>query len=201
MSVDAVPVRRLIFWPSVVTLAVTLLRLTGELLHWSPALFSPAPGGGGSPIGISWLPPVFGVLFAIQLVRAGPGAGQRRARDRAGVPGTGGHGGRDRRVALRSGSSSRASPALLSLVDLHRRHRHRRGHRVVGVAGARAHAARLRVRGPHPRRAGDAHRDDRQLGHALRRRASGVPRDGRVRQVVHDRRASRSSRRGSRSRC
>lgn len=71
MTVDAIPVRRLIFWPAVVTLAVTLLRLTGELLNWSPSLFSRAAGGGGSPIGISWLPPVFGVLFAIQLVRAG----------------------------------------------------------------------------------------------------------------------------------
>jgi hypothetical protein len=55
----------------VVTLAVTLFRLTGELLHWSPALFNPAAGGGGALVGISWLPPVFGILFAIQLVRLG----------------------------------------------------------------------------------------------------------------------------------
>ena len=73
MTVEAIPVRKLIFWPAVVTLAVTLLRLTGELLNWSPSLFSRAAGGGGSPIGITWLPPVFGVLFAIQLVRAGFG--------------------------------------------------------------------------------------------------------------------------------
>lgn len=73
MSVDAASIRKLVFWPAVVTLAITLLRLTGELLHWSPALFNPAPGGGGALVGISWLPPVFGILFAIQLVRAGHG--------------------------------------------------------------------------------------------------------------------------------
>jgi hypothetical protein len=73
MSVDAISTRKLVFWPAVVTLAVTLLRLTGELLHWSPSLFNASPGGGGSLVGISWLPPVFGVLFAIQLVRAGLG--------------------------------------------------------------------------------------------------------------------------------
>lgn len=69
----AVPIRSLILWPAIVTLAVTLLRLTGELLHWAPSLFNPAPGGGGSLLGISWLPPVFGVVFAIQLVRMGLG--------------------------------------------------------------------------------------------------------------------------------
>lgn len=73
MSVDAISTRKLIFWPAVVTLAVTLLRLTGELLNWTPSLFSRAAGGGGSLVGISWLPPLFGILFAIQLVRAGFG--------------------------------------------------------------------------------------------------------------------------------
>ncbi len=73
MSIDAASIRKLVFWPAVVTLAITLLRLTGELLHWAPSLFSPAPGGGGALVGISWLPPVFGILFAIQLVRAGHG--------------------------------------------------------------------------------------------------------------------------------
>lgn len=73
MSMDATTIRKLVFWPAVVTLAITLLRLTGELLHWSPALFSPEPGGGGALVGISWLPPVFGILFGIQLARAGHG--------------------------------------------------------------------------------------------------------------------------------
>jgi hypothetical protein len=73
LSDDATSTRNLVLWPAVITLAVTLLRLTGELLHWSPTLFNPAAGGGGSLIGISWLPPVFGIWFAIQLVRMGRG--------------------------------------------------------------------------------------------------------------------------------
>jgi hypothetical protein len=73
MSIDATSIRKLVFWPAIVTLAVTLLRLAGELLNWAPALFSRAPGGGGALVGISWLPPVFGILFAIQLVRMGLG--------------------------------------------------------------------------------------------------------------------------------
>lgn len=73
MSVDATSVRKLVFWLAVVTLGITLLRLTGELLHWSPSLFSPAAGGGGALIGISWLPPILGIVFAIHLVRAGLG--------------------------------------------------------------------------------------------------------------------------------
>ena len=79
MSVDATTVRKLVFWPAVVTLAITLLRLTGELLHWSPSLFNPAPGGGGALVGISWLPPLFGIYFALQLARAGfgPASGGR----------------------------------------------------------------------------------------------------------------------------
>ncbi len=65
--------RRLIAVPALITLAVTLLRLTGELLHWSPALFNPAAGGGGALVGIAWLVPVFGVYFGIQLARGGAG--------------------------------------------------------------------------------------------------------------------------------
>jgi hypothetical protein len=63
--------RQMILVPALVTLAVTLLRLTGELMHWSPKLFSPAAGGGGALVGIAWLVPVFGVYFAVKLVRAG----------------------------------------------------------------------------------------------------------------------------------
>ncbi len=72
---DASAVRpgRLILVPALITLAITLLRLTGELLHWSPKFFSTAPGGGGALVGISWLPPVFGIYFAVRLARAGQG--------------------------------------------------------------------------------------------------------------------------------
>ena len=68
---NSLSTRRLILVPALVTLAVTLLRLTGELLHWSPRLFNPAAGGGGALVGIAWLVPVFGVYFAVKLVRAG----------------------------------------------------------------------------------------------------------------------------------
>ena len=64
---------RLILVPALITLAVTLLRLTGELLHWSPALFNRQPGGPGAVVGIVWLVPVFAIYFAVRLVRAGAG--------------------------------------------------------------------------------------------------------------------------------
>ncbi|HET9316893.1 MAG TPA: hypothetical protein VFQ51_14975 [Vicinamibacteria bacterium] len=63
--------KNLILVPAVITLAVTLLRLTGELLHWNPKLFNPAPGGGGALVGIAWLVPVFGAWFGWKLARAG----------------------------------------------------------------------------------------------------------------------------------
>jgi hypothetical protein len=68
-----VNIGRLIFWPSVITLAITLLRLVGELQHWSPSLFNREPGGGGALVGISWLPLIFGVYFAIKLSGSGEG--------------------------------------------------------------------------------------------------------------------------------
>jgi hypothetical protein len=65
--------RRLFVVATVVTLAVTLLRLAGELAGWSSALFNRAPGGPGALVGIVWLIPVFGVLFALRLARDGQG--------------------------------------------------------------------------------------------------------------------------------
>ena len=64
---------RLIFIPSLITLAITILRVVGELQHWPNSLFSPAAGGGGSIIGITWLVPILGVYFAIKLAAAGQG--------------------------------------------------------------------------------------------------------------------------------
>jgi hypothetical protein len=66
-----VPIKKLILVPALITLAVTLLRLTGELLHWSPRLFSRAAGGGGALVGIAWLVPIFGVYFAWRLAQGG----------------------------------------------------------------------------------------------------------------------------------
>jgi hypothetical protein len=65
--------RDLVLVPAIITLAVTALRLVGELQHWSPVLFNRAGGGGGAIVGISWLPLLFGVYFAWRLVKAGEG--------------------------------------------------------------------------------------------------------------------------------
>jgi hypothetical protein len=51
------------------TLAVTVLRLVGELMNGSPTLFSRAVGGGAALVGIIWLVPVFGIYFARRLAR------------------------------------------------------------------------------------------------------------------------------------
>jgi len=67
-------VRGLVLVPAVLTLGITLLRLAGELAHWSHRLFNPAAGGGGAIVGISWLPFIFGPYFALKLTRSGKGA-------------------------------------------------------------------------------------------------------------------------------
>jgi hypothetical protein len=56
-----------------ITLAVTILRLVGELQHWPKPWISNAPGGGSALIGISWLPVIFGPYFAWKLMEAGGG--------------------------------------------------------------------------------------------------------------------------------
>lgn len=35
---------KLVLWPAAVTLVITVLRVTGELLDWTPALFNRALG-------------------------------------------------------------------------------------------------------------------------------------------------------------
>ena len=69
----AAHIARLIAIPTVITLAVTILRLVGELKHWPTPWFSTAAGGGGALVGISWLPIVFGPYFALKLAGAGEG--------------------------------------------------------------------------------------------------------------------------------
>ncbi|MGH9469808.1 MAG: hypothetical protein ACRD1N_05630 [Terriglobia bacterium] len=64
----------LILIPAVITLAVTILRLEGELQHWSRLFFNPAAGGGGAIVGITWLPIIFGPYFALKLADSGRGA-------------------------------------------------------------------------------------------------------------------------------
>ena len=68
---NTVAIRKLIVVPAVITLVVTMVRLLGELMHWSVILFNPAPGGGSAIVGIAWLVPIFGVYFALKLAAAG----------------------------------------------------------------------------------------------------------------------------------
>jgi len=67
---------RLILVPAVITLAVTLLRLVGELQQWSSALFNREAGGGMAIVGIVWLVPIFGIYFALRLAGEGAGPGK-----------------------------------------------------------------------------------------------------------------------------
>jgi hypothetical protein len=66
-----VSLKKLILVPALISLGITLLRLAGEMLHWSPLLFNPMPGGGGALVGISWLVLIFGPYFALKLANAG----------------------------------------------------------------------------------------------------------------------------------
>lgn len=59
----------LILVPSLITLAVTILRLVGELQRWTPILFGREAGGGGALVGITWLPLIFGPYFALKLAK------------------------------------------------------------------------------------------------------------------------------------
>ncbi len=61
----------LVLWPVILTLAVTLVRLVGELRGGSPAWFSRLPGGGLAIVGIAWLAPFVGAYFGWCLTRAG----------------------------------------------------------------------------------------------------------------------------------
>ena len=79
MSLETRPsILRLVAVPAVVSLAVTVLRLVGEVRRWPEAWFSPATGGiiPSSTtwiVGITWLALPFGAWFAWRLVRAGDG--------------------------------------------------------------------------------------------------------------------------------
>ena len=66
-------IKRLILVPALVTLAVTVVRLVGELMHGPKILFNSAVGGGGAIVGIVWLAPIFGIYFALKLAAGGAG--------------------------------------------------------------------------------------------------------------------------------
>jgi len=75
---DNLSLKSLILVPALITLAITILRLVGELQNWSPRFFSRAAGGAGAVVGIVWLVPIFGVWFAVKLAKAGPTPGAGR---------------------------------------------------------------------------------------------------------------------------
>lgn len=73
---------RLIFIPALISLAVTILRLVGELQHWSSRWFSTDTGGvipdGVSwVVGITWMAPLFGIYFAWRLAAQQHGPANR----------------------------------------------------------------------------------------------------------------------------
>jgi hypothetical protein len=58
---------RLVLVPALITLGITLLRLGAEFMDFPDWLANKGPGGPGAIIGISWLPPIFGIYFALKL--------------------------------------------------------------------------------------------------------------------------------------
>ena len=152
------PLRSLLLWPTLLTLAVTLLRFPGELRGWSPEYFSRLPGGGLSPLGITWLAPLVGFYFGWRLERAGVRSPSPAVA--FGVPAAalvfgplvaalGG------RLLKTSWTSNFTLWAVVSVG--------RGGRRLPRLAGPRPVPAGLRVRGPHSRRArhGRGHLEER----------------------------------------
>ncbi len=70
-SVSGLNVKRLIMVPALIALAVTIVRLVGEVSGGPSILFNRAAGGGGALVGIVWLIPIFGIYFGVKLVRGG----------------------------------------------------------------------------------------------------------------------------------
>ena len=67
---------RLAAIPIAISAGVSLLRLAGELLHWSEAWWNPETGGIAVRgftwvVGITWLPVLFGPYFAVALWKQG----------------------------------------------------------------------------------------------------------------------------------
>jgi hypothetical protein len=60
-------VSQLIWMPAAVTLAVSLLRLVGELEQWPKPWFNSGAGGAGALVSIAWLPFIFGPYFAFRV--------------------------------------------------------------------------------------------------------------------------------------
>ncbi len=70
-SISGLNIKRLIMVPALIALAVTIVRLVGEISGGPSSLFNRAAGGGGALVGIVWLIPIFGIYFGVKLVRGG----------------------------------------------------------------------------------------------------------------------------------
>jgi len=71
MTNGTLSVKELILVPSIITIAVTLLRLVGELKRWNENLFRRSPGGAGALVGITWLAIIFAIYIALRLRKTG----------------------------------------------------------------------------------------------------------------------------------
>jgi hypothetical protein len=71
MTNESASVWKIILVPSLVTLAVTVIRLIGELGRWNEAFFGRKPGGGGAVVGIVWLAFIFAIYFAVKVQNNG----------------------------------------------------------------------------------------------------------------------------------
>ena len=69
-AVKTPSIARLIAVPAAISIAVTVLRLVGELLHW-PKLLVNSDVCGKAILGVIWLVPIFGIYFAVRLFHAG----------------------------------------------------------------------------------------------------------------------------------
>ena len=70
-SEKSASVTGLVWMPALITLAITIIRLVGELQHWPKPWFDASAGGGGAIVGISWLPVILGPYFAAKLAANG----------------------------------------------------------------------------------------------------------------------------------
>lgn len=61
----------LLAWPFLLSVAVSGLRLYGEVKRWSPEYWNREAGGGLSLLGIVWLVPLVGLYFGWRLERRG----------------------------------------------------------------------------------------------------------------------------------
>lgn len=70
LAVKTPSIARLIAVPAVISIAVTALRLAGELLHWPKPLVN-SEVCGKAILGVIWLVPIFGIYFAVKLFYVG----------------------------------------------------------------------------------------------------------------------------------